>query len=221
MSDYTFWYNENMNKLTKLAVLLVALGIIGYAYFVWRQRVVEINNTNTTTEELSETMVTDQKNQLDQANQVDQADQADGMGGASNEDTAAIVSTILNRVKFNAGNLYEAQVVNIVNDFEQAYNKKNQTLVVALFDKSANITGLPNSVWGEDASYPISFKFESVEVRGDTSALVTVDESFYNPQTKTKQTRRRLLELYPVNSSYVIGKYFTPNLDTPLAGFTN
>lgn len=220
MSDFASWYNETMKRLIKWLALLAAVGIIIYAVYVWRQRITDIkgsdnavtDNTNTTT---------DQESVTDAAGESGDQNTADGMGGASEEDTAAIVSTVLNRVKYSAGNLYEAQAVNIVNDFEQAYNGKNQTLVVALFDKSANITSLESSIWSAEASFPISFKFESVEVRGDTSALVTVDEVYYNPQTKTKQTRRRLLELYPENSSYKIGKYFTADIDTPLAGFSN
>lgn len=204
-----------MKRWRNWIIFLAVVGLLAYSIGLWRARLISLKQA-----------VSDQNNQTDtvpagvggdSSSPVDQI--LNNQNDQSSSQSTSSDDTVLKRVTYSANTLYEAQAVNMVNDFEQALNQKNQTVVAALFDKSAAPDQIPPGTWVDDAPFPISFTIAALEVRGDTSALVTVDETWLDKAANTKSTHHRLFELYPTDNSYKIGKYFTDNNTDPLSGF--
>ena len=203
-----------MKKWRNWLILLAIIGLLAYSIGLWRARISRdqqtansTTNTETGTNNVSEGVGGDNLSPVDQ----------NGTTSSDNQTS----DNVLKRVTYSAANLNEAQAVNIVNDFEQALNQKNQTGVASLFDQSAAPEQIPPGTFVDQAPFPISFTFNNVEIRGDTSAIVTVSETWLDPTANIKNTRRRLFELYPNDNNYKIGKYFTDDATDPLSGFTS
>lgn len=127
-------------------------------------------------------------------------------------------STVLKEVKRTTTKVEETKAVQLTNAFEMAFNQRSAANMTPLFADSKAVEAAIVKVSEANSYRPISFSFESIEVRGDSSVLVTVSEVRADDQNN-KLTVRRLLELIPQNGVYKIGNYFTPNSTAAGSGF--
>lgn len=132
------------------------------------------------------------------------------------KDTSNIV---LKEVKRTTTRVEETAAVQLTNAFEMAFNQRSAANMLPLFADQKAVSDKIVQVSEANSYRPIAFRFENIEVKGDSSILVTVAEDRADNENN-RLTVRRLLEFIPQNGVYKIGNYFTPDKADTGSGFS-
>lgn len=131
------------------------------------------------------------------------------------KDTSNIV---LKEVKRTTTRVEETAAVQLTNAFEMAFNQRSAANMLPLFADQKSVSDKIVQISEANSYRPIAFRFENIEVKGDSSILVTVSEDRADNENN-RLTVRRLLEFIPQNGVYKIGNYFTPDKADIGSGF--
>jgi len=216
-----------MRKYLPLTIVLLVVAVLAFSFGAWkrRQEILQVDR---------------EKHQIEQ--QVESGEltqqEADALlnesVGGSNENPvtdesaasteASQAEQVLKEVKRSSSAVEGTEAIKITNAFYMAYNQRSFSAMATLFAPSTagggNFEKVLNEAVADNSVRPISFEFENVEVRGDSSVLVTAKEVRADNEGN-KSTTRRLLELIPVDGQHKILSYFKPDSTDTLSGFDN
>ena len=210
-------------------MVVLAASILAFSFGSWKRRQALLEQDRVVhqieqqvqsgelTQEEANTLIGEQTGQLPATNAENNDQPAVGGEGAAANQT-------LKEVRRSSSSIEGTEAIKLTNAFYMAYNQRSFSAMATLFTPST--AGRPefedvlNRAVAENSVRPISFEFENVDVRGDSSVLITIKEVRANNQGD-KSSMRRLLEFIPIDGQQKIQSYFQPDSTDTISGFAN
>ncbi len=221
---------HTMKKYLPLILFITVLAILAFSYGVWKRRQIILQQDRTLhsieaqvesgkiTQEEADKLIAESNVNNENSQEGESEEKNNEESGVNDEDL------VLKEVKRSSSTLEGAEAIKITNAFLMAYNQRSFSGMATLFTPSTagrpEFEGVLNEAVAENSVRPISFQFENIEVRGDSSVMVTIKEVRANDEGD-KLSNRRLIELIPLNGQHKISAYFKPDSTDTISGFAN